>query len=266
MHTVHIIIAILVVLLAATIYMWITKPSAVQIIPANQETCDCSNKIDESYDIGYADGSNLTTMAEDDDGTMETFYDYESSAGKGKKKEAKTGSPVVKQVGGLCPKATKEITSGKNKGKCQRTGDWYKTYRGTDEKGKAFTCTGGRVSNGKQCVCDESGGKQWNGKKCMCASGYNWDSKSKRCIKKGQFKDLLNKMNAKKAPKPSPAKKPAASSGFHQPSNAGKPSSAKKPAASSDFHKPSNAGKPSSAPLKKPITSFNGARQPSNFK
>ena len=100
----------------------------------------------------------------------------------------------------------------------------------------------------------------------MCTSGYNWDSKSKRCIKKGQFKDLLNKMNAKKPPKPSPAKKPAASPGFHQPSNAGKPSSAKKPAASSDFHKPSNAGKPSSAPLKKPITSFNGARQPSNFK
>ncbi|AGE49206.1 hypothetical protein ATCVBr0604L_558L [Acanthocystis turfacea Chlorella virus Br0604L] len=267
MHTVHIIIAILVILLAAAIYMWITKPSAVQIVPATQETCDCSNKIDEAYDIGYADGFNLTTMAEDDDGTMETFYDYEeSSAGKGKKYQKSTGSPIVKPVGGLCPKATKEITSGKNKGKCQRTGDWYKTYRGTDEKGKAFTCTGGRVSNGKQCVCDESSGKQWNGKKCMCTSDYNWDSKRKRCIKKGQFKDALDKMNAKKAPKPSSAKKPAASSGFHQPSNAGKPSSAKKPAASSDFHKPSNAGKPSSAPLKKPITSFNGARQPSNFK
>ncbi|AGE59772.1 hypothetical protein ATCVTN60342_463L [Acanthocystis turfacea Chlorella virus TN603.4.2] len=208
MHTVHIIIAILVVLLAATIYMWFTKPTAVQIIPATQETCDCSNQIDEAYDIGYADGFNLTTVAEEDDNAVETFYDYETSkkkskkdentAGKGKKYQKSTGSPVVKQVGGLCPKDTQEITSGKNKGKCQRTGDWYKTYRGVDEKGRAFTCTGGRVSNGKQCVCDEASGKQWNGKKCMCTSGYDWDSKSKRCIKKGQFKDLLNKVNAKK--------------------------------------------------------------------
>ncbi|AGE56647.1 hypothetical protein ATCVNEJV2_500L [Acanthocystis turfacea Chlorella virus NE-JV-2] len=201
MHAVHIIIAILVVLLAMTIYMWFTKPTAVRIIPVDtQSTCDCSNKIDESYDLGFSDGSNLTTMAEDEDDTMETFYDYESSAGKGKKAEKSTGSSLVKQVGGMCPKATKEITSGKNKGKCQRTGDWYKTYRGTDEKGRAFTCTGGRVSNGKQCVCDEASGKKWNGSKCMCTSGYNWDSKSKRCIKKGRFKDLLNKVNAKKTP------------------------------------------------------------------
>ncbi|AGE59771.1 hypothetical protein ATCVTN60342_461L [Acanthocystis turfacea Chlorella virus TN603.4.2] len=200
----HIAIAILVILLAAAIYMWVTKPSAVQIIPATQETCDCSNKIDEAYDLGYSDGSNLTTIAEEDDDSVETFYDYEdSSAGKGKKYQKSTGSPVVKPVGGLCPKDTEWITSGKNKGKCQRTGNWYKTYRGVDEKGRAFTCTGGRVSNGKQCVCDEASGKQWNGKKCMCTSGYDWDSKSKQCIKKGQFKDALNKMNAKKAPAPS---------------------------------------------------------------
>jgi hypothetical protein len=207
MHAAHIIIiAVLVILLAATLYMWITKPAAVKIIPVTQETCDCSNKIDEAYDIGYADGFNLTTVDADD--AVETFYDYEeSSAGKGKKIEKSTGSPVVKKVGGMCPKATQEITSGKNKGKCQRTGDWYKTYRGTDEKGRAFTCTGGRVSNGKQCVCDESSGKKWNGKKCMCTSDYSWDSKSKRCIKKGQFKDMLNKMNDKKAPASKPASK-----------------------------------------------------------
>ncbi|AGE59461.1 hypothetical protein ATCVOR07043_557L [Acanthocystis turfacea Chlorella virus OR0704.3] len=296
MYAVHIIVAVLVILLASTIYMWFTKPSAVRFVPVDtRSTCDCSNQIEESYDLGYADGFNLTTIAEDEDDTMETFYDYEYDK-KGKKTEAKTGGSVVKAVGGLCPNKTQPITSGNNKGKCQRTGDWYKTYRGTNEKGKAFTCTGGRVSNGKACVCDESSGKKWNGSKCMCTSGFSWDKKSKQCIKKGQFNDLLKNMKPKAgpAPKPSPAKKPASSStGFHKPSNAGKPSSTplkkpitsfsdirkpsnagkpsstplKKPITSfSDIRKPSNAGKPSSTPLKKPITSFNGARKPSNFK
>ncbi|AGE49174.1 hypothetical protein ATCVBr0604L_473L [Acanthocystis turfacea Chlorella virus Br0604L] len=164
-----------------------------------QETCDCSNKIDEAYDLGYSDGSNLTTIADEDDNAVETFYDYETSkkkskkdentAGKGKKYQKSTGSPIVKQVGGLCPKDTQEITSGKNKGKCQRTGDWYKTYRGVDEKGRAFTCTGGRVSNGKQCVCDTNAGYQWNGSKCVkkdgtkCPSGQYFDNYTAKCKK-----------------------------------------------------------------------------------
>ena len=201
MHKTHIVIAVLVALLAVTLFLWIMKPTAVQIIPIEtQDTCDCSNKIEEAYDLGVTDGSNLTTIDADD--TKETFYDYENTAGKGVKYEKSTGSPVMKKVGGLCPKATKEINSGKNKGKCERTAEWYKTYRGTTKDGKAFTCTGGRVSNGTQCICDEASGKYWNGKKCMCRSDHMWDSKSKRCLKKGAFKDLLNKM-------PKPASKPA---------------------------------------------------------
>ncbi|AGE50210.1 hypothetical protein ATCVCanal1_500L [Acanthocystis turfacea Chlorella virus Canal-1] len=202
--TTHVVIAILVFLLAVAIFLWFTKPTAVQIIPATAKgTCDCSNQIDEAYDLGYVDGFNLTTVDADD--TKETFYDYETSkskkskkdentAGKGVKYQEKTGGPIVKAVGGLCPKGTQEITSGKNKGKCSRTAEWYKTYRGKTKDGKAFTCTGGRVSNGTQCICDEASGKKWNGKKCMCTGDYSWDSKTKRCIKKGQFKDLLNKM------------------------------------------------------------------------
>jgi hypothetical protein len=205
MHTTHVIIAILVVLLATGIFMWFTKPAAVKVVPVPMpsEKCDCSNQIDEAYDLGYTDGSNMTTIDADD--AKETFYDYENTAGQGVKYEKSTGSAIVKKAGGLCPNATKEITSGKNKGKCERSAEWYKTYRGTDEKGRAFTCTGGRVSNGKQCVCDESSGKYWNGKKCMCRSDYYWDSKSKKCLKKGQFKDMLNKM-------PKPASKPSSKS------------------------------------------------------
>ena len=205
MHTTHVIIAILVVLLATATFMWITKPAVVKVMPVPTQMpakeCDCSNAIDEGYDLGYIDGSNMTTFGTVD--TKETFYDYENTAGKGKKTESKT-AVFVKPVGGLCPKHTTEITSGKNKGKCQRTGDWYKTYRGTDEKGRTFTCQGGRVSNGKECVCDESAGKKWNGKKCVCTDGFFWDSKMKRCVKKGGWSDAMKNVKPKAGPSPKP--------------------------------------------------------------
>jgi hypothetical protein len=104
----------------------------------------------------------------------------------GKKYQEKTGSKFVRPSGGVCPKETTMVPSGKWKGWCQRSMNWYQKYRGKDTKsGKLFTCTGGRVAVGNTCICGD--GKIWKNGKCVCDSskGLKWNNSQKRCMTGG---------------------------------------------------------------------------------
>lgn len=161
--------------------------------PPMPTKCDCSAQLDEGYDMGYVDGVNLSDVNKAKE-TKEGFVDFEYGSDS-KKYEQKTGSKFVSPVGGVCPRYTQMVTGGKWKGKCRRTGDWYKAYRGKSADGRLFTCTGGRVSNGSSCVCDTASGKTWNGNKCSCdnSKGLKWDSNKKRCVYTS-FKGILRQL------------------------------------------------------------------------
>jgi hypothetical protein len=167
-------LAILVAIVIAIMYF---KKATPTICPSIKEA------VDEGYDIGYIDGINA--VDDDDTDIKETFYDYEYDKG-GKKYEKKTGSKFVKKDGGQCPPHTKEVKKGKHEGKCEKQMSWYNTYRAKDDKGRLFTCSGGRVAKDGNCVCDGKQGKTWNGSKCVCdkSRGLKWDSKTKRCRNK----------------------------------------------------------------------------------
>ena len=175
--------------------------------------CNCTREaedaFEEGYDTGYVDGVNLTENMQPAEG-KETFYDYEDEYIEeedvvyddaeneeddndyeedygARKYQEKTGSKFVKKVGGECPNLTTEVTTGgKWKGKCKKTASWYTVYRG-EKDGKKFTCTGGRVSDGRGgCACDDGAGKVWNGntKKCNCdkGKGLTWNKRVKKCV------------------------------------------------------------------------------------
>ncbi|AGE48490.1 hypothetical protein PBCVAN69C_430L [Paramecium bursaria Chlorella virus AN69C] len=198
-------LAIIAVVVIAVMYF---KKDTKCVCPSVEEA------IEEGYEIGLADGINA--VDDDDTDVTETFYDYEYDKG-GKKYEEKTGSKFVKKVGGQCPPRTKEVKSGKHKGKCEKSMSWYKTYRGKDSSGKTFTCTGGRVSYNGNCVCDTKSGKTWNGSKCVCdkSRGLKWDSKTKRCRNKQDGRTASTpvlKYNPKPKPSSKPSSKPASQS------------------------------------------------------
>jgi hypothetical protein len=203
--------AIIPVLLAVIAILWFRNTNAAKTTPGK---CDCSDAIEEGYDMGYIDGFNLTSVETPDDtmGAKETFYDYENDDGDGhgKKYQQRTGSKFVSPVGGQCPRYTTMVKSGKWKGKCQRSMDWYKVYRGQSSDGKLFTCQGGRVASkdGKSCVCDASGGKVWNGSKCVCdkSKGLKWDSKTRRCRDEKSGKSAFSKSKKPETKKPEPKK------------------------------------------------------------
>jgi len=118
----------------------------------------------------------------------------------GKKYQEKTGSKFVRPSGGVCPNETTMVPSGKWKGWCQRSMNWYQKYRGKDTKsGKLFTCTGGRVAVGNTCICGD--GKIWKNGKCVCDSsrGLKWNNSQKRCTTGGGS-------SGSKSPSKSPSK------------------------------------------------------------
>ena len=104
----------------------------------------------------------------------------------GKKYQEKTGSKFVRPSGGVCPNETTMVPSGKWKGWCQRSMNWYQKYRGKDTKsGKLFTCTGGRVAVVNTCICGDN--KVWKNGKCVCDSsrGLKWNNSQKKCTAGG---------------------------------------------------------------------------------